>query len=383
MKTTMRATILSAFTAATVVLARHALADTVVQIPVDSVLDGRSVSTLNGATVVPWTPGQGLDGDGNSDGFVTTAVEAVLFQQMLTNAIGKALPDDGVFPADARHPDIVLHFSNAAPTTSPQTHQVHIAAGPQTFHFAVPQATYSKMFLLITSSEGVAALTTALTYADGTPASTQNFMLPDYGIGGAPANDPIYFNLIAGMRKWNTQDREGDSTTHTITGIELTPSTTGMLADIQVTKTNGAHVVFWGATGIATSAVDAGSPAGDDAGSAGSEAGAAGDAEAEAQAGTGGGDDASGPNGSSGGTATDSGAASDSGASGTASGSSGGSTTPGASNSGGSSGCSLSGRAGGDFSAWMLLLVLWATTRKHSPRAGSRRHSRGRGYQAV
>jgi hypothetical protein len=244
-----------------------AWADSVVQIPVDSVIDGRSVSTLQAATVVPWTAGEGVDGDGNSDGFVTNAVETVLQTQGKTvgGKVNVALPDDGMFPEDTRHPLMVLHFSNAAPSTSPQTHQVHQTTGAQDFEFSVPQATYSSMYLAITSSEGTGALTITMNYAGGAPATVTPIMLPDYGIGGAAATDPVVFNLISGMHKWNTQDVEGDVTSHTITAIELTPSPTDVMTSIEVKKTNGAHVVFWGATGVATSAVDGGAPELDDA----------------------------------------------------------------------------------------------------------------------
>ena len=239
-----------------------AAADTVVQIPVDSVIDGRTVSTATGGTITPWSAGQGVDGDGGGDGYVTDAAEAILVTQNKTvgGKAGKALPDDGMFPADTRHPAIALHFSNAAPLTSPQTHQIYINAtrGAQMFQFNVPQATYSKMFLFITASEGGAALTITLNYAGGAAPTVQKLMLPDYGIGGAKAGDAVFFNLIEGMRKWSGTDNEGDSTTHTITGIELNPTATAMLTSIQVAKTNGSHCVFWGATGIATSAVTTG-----------------------------------------------------------------------------------------------------------------------------
>src|SRR4051794_35990601 len=176
-----------------------AAADTVVQVPVDSVIDGRTVSTAAGGTITTWSAGQGVDGDGNADGYVTNAVEAILKTQGKTvnNQLGVALPDDGMFAADARHPAVLLHFSNTAPVTSPQTHQIYINAsrGSQTFQLNVPQATYSKMFLFITASEGAAALTITLSYAGGTAPTTQKLMLPDYGIGGAKANDPVFFNL--------------------------------------------------------------------------------------------------------------------------------------------------------------------------------------------
>ena len=119
-------------------------------------IDGQTVSTATGGTITTWTTGQGVDGDDNADGYVTNAAEAILKTQGKTvgNQIGVALPDDGMFPADARHPAVLLHFSNTAPVTSPQTHQIYINAsrGSQTFQFPVPQATYSKMFLFITAS---------------------------------------------------------------------------------------------------------------------------------------------------------------------------------------------------------------------------------------
>jgi hypothetical protein len=64
--------------------------------------------------------------------------------------------------------------------------------------------------------------------------------------------------LIDGMRKWTSTNQEGDGPSHTITGIELKPSATDQLMSVDITKTGGSHVVFWGATGIATSAVDVG-----------------------------------------------------------------------------------------------------------------------------
>ncbi len=159
---------------------------------------------------------------------------------------------------------MVLHFSNTATTTSPQTHSIHANTGAQSFQFAVPPATYSKMYLAITSSEGNAALTITLNYAAGAPPTTLSTQVPDYGVGGASANDMKYFNLIQGMCKWTTDDTEVDGPSHTLTAIELTPTPTATLTSIQVAKTGGTYVVFWGATGIATSAVTVGpaAPAG-------------------------------------------------------------------------------------------------------------------------
>jgi hypothetical protein len=372
---------------------RAAAADTVVQVNVDSVIDGRTVSTAQGQTITPWTPMQGVDGDGNGDGYVTNAVEALLVTMGKTvgGKAGIALPDDGMFPADpkGRFPAVQLHFSNAAPTTSPQTHQIYISAtrGPQSFMFNVPQATYSKMFLFITASEGGAKLAITLNYAGATAATTKTVMLPDYGIGGAGANDPVFFNLISGMRKWNSTDNEGDSTTHTITGIELAPDATGMLASIKVEKMNGSHCVFWGATGIATSAVTTGAGGGTDGGAAGGPADAGGAAGGAGGAGgsatgaggsTGTGGSTTGAGGSTttgagGSTTTGAGGSTITGAGGSATGAggatgTGGSTTSstgtagtgGTKHSSGGGGCALAGASPGREAVWLLLAAALA-----------------------
>ncbi len=113
--------------ALTLTHASSALAQYVVQIPVDSVLDGRSVSTLTGGAVVPWVAGQGVYNDGCCGAYATAAVKA----KLAPNAAGLGLPDDGLFPAAAPLPAFQLHFSNAAPAMSPQTHQVHQTTGPE------------------------------------------------------------------------------------------------------------------------------------------------------------------------------------------------------------------------------------------------------------
>jgi hypothetical protein len=227
--------------------ARLARADVVVQIPIDPLLNGRPVSTFTDGKVIPWTAGQGLDA---MDGLVTIAAEKALGQT------GAALPDDGTFAADADHPQAILHFSNDASATSLQTHFLN---GPGDFQFAVPQATYSKLFLYMTSSYGASPLTITATYASGQP-STTSFMLPDWGTGQPlPTNPPIFFNLISGMHKWTAGDQQVDSPVHTITGVAISTDSSRTLTSIQVNSSATMQdLIFWGATGLATSAIDAG-----------------------------------------------------------------------------------------------------------------------------
>jgi len=217
-----------------------------VQVPIDALLNARPVSTLSGGQVTPWSVGQGID---SADGLVTSAVEAFLGQT------GAALPDDGQFAANADHPNVVLHFADSAPSTTPQTRNV---LGIGDFEFAVPQATYSKLFLVMTSSYGAAPLTVTMVYADGTTSMT-SFTLPDWGTGQPlPTTPPIFFTVASGMHKWNAQNQQEDAPVHTITGVVLTPAANEELTAIRIVKPTAAQtLVFWGATAIATSSVDA------------------------------------------------------------------------------------------------------------------------------
>ncbi|HTA18208.1 MAG TPA: hypothetical protein VK989_02895 [Polyangia bacterium] len=283
-----RATLTAAL--AVTAFARAAAADTVVQLNVDAVLDGRSVSTVADGVVTPWSAGDGLDAE---DGFVTTAVEAILKTQGKTadGKVDPALPDDGSFAANGQHPAIQLHFSNAAPTTSLQTHQVPRTGGAQSLTFDVPPATYAKLFLVMTSSYGAGDLTVTLSYAGNAPPTVAKLTLPDWGVGGASAGDPVFFNLIQGLHKWTSTDQEVDTPTHGITGMTLNPAPTETLTSVRVEKTNDAQVVFWGAAGVATSAlnIDAGGDAAPDASAVEvGVAGAGGSADASGTAGSGG-----------------------------------------------------------------------------------------------
>jgi hypothetical protein len=218
-----------------------ARAEVVVQLPVDAVLDGRPVATLSGGAFVAWSTG--IDKD---NGFITGAAAAALHQT------GPALPDDGRFAASAEHPEIVLHFSNAAPVASPQAHRSTVV---DTLLVPVPPATYRKLYLFLTSSYGDAPLSIKMVYADKT-VTTTTFTLPDWGKRKAlPTSPPIFFNLVSGLHKWNKAGASVDTPSHSITGVALTPAVERTLTAIEISKTTAApYLTFWGATGIATSA---------------------------------------------------------------------------------------------------------------------------------
>jgi hypothetical protein len=219
-------------------------ADTIVQVSLAGLIDKRCVTTLTNGMIVPWN----LHTDGLAtlqNAFVTAAVA-----KLKGAPVENALPDDGRFAADNRHPEVVLNFSNAAPAGSPQTYQVQ----PTTdVSFSVPQATYSKLFLFFNGSHGGTTVTMNLLYTD--TMETKMVKVPDYA-AAIPANDPVIFNLAPNLSKWSLNTTVTEVGGHHITGVELAPIAGKTLKGVTFQRSADGFLVFWGATGVATSPVD-------------------------------------------------------------------------------------------------------------------------------
>lgn len=219
-------------------------AQTVVQIPCASILNTRSVTTLTEGKLVTWQVG--IDGGGNGNGYLTMA--ASLF---VGDKNPHALPDSGKVAADARHPEIILNYSNANGTDN----QTRFVKGAGDFTMPVPAAKYSKLFLYFTSAEGASSLTFTFNYADSTH-ETVNVELPDY-YNDIAATDPVLFYVVKDLAKWSKANKMTEATHHNIDGIELKPSQAKALASVKVAKTAKGYLVFWGATGVSAGPVTA------------------------------------------------------------------------------------------------------------------------------
>ena len=366
------ARVVMAASAAVLVLAcaSSAYAQYVVQIPVDSILDGRAVTTFTSGAVVTFGNKQGIYSGGQT-GYATAAVQMML----APTSKGVGLPDDGFFPATGNLPPFQLHFSNAAPATSPQTRQLPASAtaGAQTFQFPVPPATYSALYLILASGDGSASFTVTLSYAGGVPSTMTTITnLPDSG-AGVMTGGPPHFYIVTNTGKWDTTNKDLEPTNHTIEGVEITPSPApAVLTGVTITKTNGAILVFWGATGIATTPVDGGAEAPVDSGVGGGGPEAGGGSEAgggplDASTGS--------ASGGSGGTTTSSdagttssdsrGAASSSGSDASGSGSNA-MTSPSSRSSGG--GCSLAPTVGSGAGWGSLAALAWLARAGRRPK---------------
>ena len=93
MKKNTRVVLAASAAALILACASSANAQYVVQIPVDSILNGRAVTTLTGGTIVTFGNKQGIYSGGQT-GYATAAVQMML----APTSKGVGLPDDGLFP---------------------------------------------------------------------------------------------------------------------------------------------------------------------------------------------------------------------------------------------------------------------------------------------
>jgi len=337
-------------------IAAHA--ETVVQVPLSGVLDARSVTTLTDGQLVIFT--LPTDGGGLQNAFATQAVAT-----LKGKPIANALPDDGKFPANTRHPEVVLNFSNTAAPTSPQTHLMLPSAK---IMFLVPTAVYSKFYLFFNGAAGGTTIKVTLTYTDDV--STSNAVIPDYYQNSLPT-DPVVFDLAPNLAKWDKNTAINEADHHNINGVELLPTAGKTLTNVEVERGAEGNLVFWGATGIATTDLAVGGSGGGAAGGAVGAAGAAGAAGSGGVAGGGAGGQTTtaGMGGSSAGTTT---SAAGTATAGTApSGSAGSFTSPSTPGDEGGCGCRLATDAHGSRSAaWLVLAAFAAVARRRRAKDG-------------
>jgi len=222
-----------------------------VQVDVGSLFNARVVTTFSDGKVVPF--GANLDGWGGA--ITKSAVEALGSKNPFS------LPDDGKFPANGDHPDVVLSYAKAGGSDN----QVHRSGGEKEdeYSFAVPPGKYAKMFLFFNCGNGgrLIPLDVVLTYQDGST-EKRALSLPDWWWNideDAKAKDCIYWNadpndkdcvyLASNLAKWGSNNKQMEWNHHNIYGLNVRPARDKVLTKITVHKTK-AVVVFWGATGV-------------------------------------------------------------------------------------------------------------------------------------
>jgi hypothetical protein len=215
-------------------------AQQVIQIDVKSILTTRSVTTFSGGSISIWKNGVDL-----SNGYMTLSAATATGSSSL-----KALPDDGVFPATERHPQIVLNYNN----NDNKSNQTLYVTGIGGFTFPVPEKCYSQLMLSLTSAAGSSGITVTLNYTDAT--ETKTFTVPDY-YNDIVSSNVNWFYVAHDLGKWSKGNVLVEAGHHNIDGLNIWPNPSKILKSITVQKpATAGYLVFWGATGIEQSGTD-------------------------------------------------------------------------------------------------------------------------------
>lgn len=208
----------------------------VIQINLYKQMNARSVTTLADGKLITWT--KGIDGNGEADGYLTRS--AAIFKG---DKDTKALPDNPLIPANDKHPEVLLHYTNNDGTSNQTVAVTHAGS----FSFDVPANHYSSMFLAFTSSEGASQIKVQLHYADGV--ESKSFEVPDYYMD-IPENNPDFCYLVHDLAKWGKQNNMTEKDHHNIDLLNIHPDPNRKLIRIQIEKSEAAYLVFWAATGM-------------------------------------------------------------------------------------------------------------------------------------
>ena len=206
-----------------------------IQLDVNSLLNARPVTISSQGKAVPWT--EGLDGEWSGVATLSAA-------EVLGTPTPNALPNDGRFRANTRHPEVALNFSDAD-ADSPQ---VRRSQGEDSYHFEVPPGCYSRLFLFCMSANGPSQLNVALSYQDGS-VDQKALEVPDW-FNPISEDDPVRFNLAGDLAKWNKTRQMSETNHHYLYGIELNPRPRKILHRVTINKLPAGTLTFWGATAV-------------------------------------------------------------------------------------------------------------------------------------
>lgn len=208
-----------------------------VQFNISKILNARPISTLKNNHVTKWTTG--IDGDGLGDGYLT--LSAALFNG---DKEPHALPDNPVFVATDKHPEIKLHYSNDDGIHN----QTCNLKGADSISFTVPQRGYKAVYLALTSSEGPSQLHIRLTY--NTATIVKDVTLPDYYDDIKPGN-PVLSYLAHDLAKWGNNNNMTEKDHHNIDVLKVETDPTRIIKSISIAKEKAGYLVFWAAAGVA------------------------------------------------------------------------------------------------------------------------------------
>ncbi|OIO89861.1 MAG: hypothetical protein AUJ92_20345 [Armatimonadetes bacterium CG2_30_59_28] len=225
----------------------------VVQIDVSSIFNKDVIANNGGTdrTLTAWD----INGDATHD-YVASGVAASWMTQSVANvhtgapasqSDRNALPDYGLFPANADHPDVQLAYRNSDDGLNAYGSN----AGDTTFSFTVPTGRYQKLQIFAASTYGSSTLSATFTYVGNSTQVQSDIKIEDW----FQAPPPGGFTLI-GSRDvlWyiNGHYAYYNSNGPDIFGANLTPDNSKELKSVEMKKTAGgtSELTFYGATGV-------------------------------------------------------------------------------------------------------------------------------------
>ncbi|MBI4784814.1 MAG: DUF4347 domain-containing protein [Oscillatoriophycideae cyanobacterium NC_groundwater_1537_Pr4_S-0.65um_50_18] len=168
------------------------------------------------------------------------------FATSIGGAAGNGLPDDGLFAANAFHPEIQLAYRNSDDGINSRLIQTSTGS----FTFAVTPGNYSEIHLATTSTEGSSAVQATFTYADGTTSTTTTQTVPDWYNSITESASSYY--LVDGMdRSYADATTFQNVSNPAVFGLRFTPDSAKTLQSITIEKTaSTGWLLFFGATGV-------------------------------------------------------------------------------------------------------------------------------------
>jgi hypothetical protein len=217
-------------------LCSSARAGDVKQIDTSAVFNARPINTVVNGAVAPMDAN--IDGAG---GLCTLSAAKIL-----GGSTDHVIPDNAVYPANDKHPEVVLAYAN---DDGKKKFARRHAQGEDSFDLTIPEGNYAKLLLLVTSGQGASDIDVTLTYKDGT---TENkpFTVPDWWPDLKPPVDAYCTYVVFNMSKWTPHGIIGSELSHhNIFGLNISPNPDKSLVKVTVHKHQKGIMCFWGATG--------------------------------------------------------------------------------------------------------------------------------------
>lgn len=195
--------------------------DQIVQVNLDKLLNARVIITQKEGQLQ--LADHALD-TGNSILITKTAAEVSKAGQL------NPLPSSSLIAADARHPNVKLHYADG--DAGPQV--CRISAHEETITCPVPPNHYKQMQAFFISANGPTPIVATLHYADGST-SQRTTRVPDFFFL-PEKTDPGWFVLVDGFGKVDAKGHKTETDHHYIHGFDLNPDAGKILQQVDIHK---------------------------------------------------------------------------------------------------------------------------------------------------